>query len=435
LAEIRPFAGIHYDKAKARDVSALIAPPYDVLDERQKAALVAKNPHNIVSVDLPHLPPKGVGPDHAYQDAARTLQDWLAQGVLVRDRRPAIYPYTQSYEHAGRTCHRRGFVALVKLSPFGQGEVVPHEQTYAGAIEDRLKLMTATSTQLSPVFGLFDDPRNEVTNLLHRGLGRPELTGTMEEVRNDLWTVTDADIENKVIDLMRRKAIYIADGHHRYTTALQYRDQVAAGLGGKLPPHHPAAYCMFVLVSMQDPGLMILPTHRLIGNLASFSIDELRHAVAEQFEVIDSSADAEQMGKFVADLQAKSPAHTLGLFEGRSRKLYELRPKGGDVLKSLEPARSDAWRKLDVAILQRHLLEEVIQPRFAPGAELLKGYTPDASAIAPQVDGRRYQIALLLRPTPLQALQELGAHNEVMPPKSTYFAPKLATGMLLYPLK
>lgn len=432
MAQIRPFAGIRYSK-KHSDISAMIAPPYDVLDEAGKAKLQAKDPNNIVTVDLPFMPPKSVGPDAVYEQASLTLQSWLSSGVLVKDNRRALYPYCQTYEHAGKTFHRRGFVALVKLSPFGQ-DVVPHEKTYKGPIEDRLKLMRATQMQLSPIFGLFSDPRNEVTTLLYKNAGRPELSGTMDGVKNDLWSVIDAEVEIKVVDLMKQRPIYIADGHHRYTTALQFQREAEEAAGGKLPTSHPANYCMFVLVGMQDPGLLILPTHRLIGGLDGFDIDSFRAAVGGNFEIRESHVTPDRFDDHHQTNPNPQP-HTFGLYDGRTRKLYHLHLKNPDVLKPLEPNQSDAWRKLDVAILQRYLLDEILQPKFAGGKELIKGYTADAAAVAPQVDGSKYQIALMLRPTPLAALEELGRHGEVMPQKSTYFFPKLATGMVINPLK
>ena len=354
--------------------------------------------------------------------------------MLKRDVRPALYPYAQSYDHNGRTFHRRGFIALVRLSPFGQGQVVPHEKTYSGPIEDRLKLMRATGVQLSPIFGLFSDPRNEITNLLFKRLSRPKLSGTLDNVKNDLWNIIDAEVENNVIDKMESRPVYIADGHHRYTTALQYQEEARQQAGGTLPSKHPANFCMFVLVGMQDDGLLILPTHRLIGGLENFTIDAFRAAVAQHFDVLERIAPPEQVSVAIETLAAES-AHTFGLYDGNTRKLYTLRLKSVDPLKALEPGQSEVWRNLDVAILQRYLLDEVLAPKFAGGKELIKGYTADPKAIVPQTDGKQYQIALILRPTPLYALEELGKRGEVMPQKSTYFFPKLATGMMMYPLK
>ncbi len=432
MAQIRPFAGIHYANQPGGDVSAVIAPPYDVLDEAGRSALQARHPQNVVNIDLPHLPAKTAGPDAAYLAANVTLQAWLRSGVLKKDVRAALYPYAQSYEHGGRTFHRRGFIALVRLSPFGEGHVVPHEKTYQGPIEDRLKLMRATGVQLSPIFGLFSDPRNEITNALFHDVGRPALSGTMDNVKNDLWSVVDSEVENRVIDQMGRRPVYIADGHHRYTTALKYQEEIRQQAGKAFSPNHPANFCMFVLVGMQDDGLLILPTHRLIGGLSGFSIDAFRAAVADTFEVAETTDPPE---KLAAPAPAGEPLNSFALYDAATQKLYTLRPRLTDILAKLEPDRSAAWRGLDVAVLQRYLLDEILQPKFAGGRDLVKGYTADAKAVAPQVDGRQYQIGLILRPTPLHALEELGKHGEVMPQKSTYFFPKLATGMMMYPLK
>ncbi|MGE5609584.1 MAG: DUF1015 domain-containing protein [Bacillota bacterium] len=434
MAHIRPFTAIRYAPHMGSDLSRLIAPPYDVLDEKGKDALQARHADNIVTIDLPHMPPKTVGPDAAYERASVTLQTWLKSGVLAKDARPALYPYAQTYEYGGRSFRRRGFFALVKLSPFGGGDVIPHEKTHKEAIEDRLKLMRATRVQLSPIFGLYSDPKNEVASLLYRDLGKPLATGTLDEVRNDLWAVPNAEVENKVIDLIGHRPIYIADGHHRYTTALKYQAEMREQNGGTLPETHPANWCLFVLIGMQDPGLLILPTHRLIGGLKGFGIEKLKAAVKDNFEVSETALTADRMEEYLRDMLPKAPPHTFGLFDGQTRKVYQLRLKNLDVLKTLEPDKSSAWRHLDVAILQRYLLDEVIQPVFGDGKEIVKNYTADPSEITPQVDGQRYQIGLMLQSTPLVALEELGKHGEVMPQKSTYFYPKLATGLVINPL-
>jgi len=435
LANLRPFSGIHYSAKAGTDLSNLLAPPYDVLDDRSKAALQARHPNNIVSIDLPFTPPKSVGPDEVYEKADTTLRAWLSAGILEQDRRPAMYPYTQTFDHGGKTYHRRGFICLVRLEPFGAGHIVPHEKTYKGPIEDRLKLMHATGMQLSPVFGLFSDPRGEVTKLLYQNAGKPEREGTVDGVRNQLWSIIDAEVENRIIEAMGARPIYIADGHHRYTTALQYRADAEREHGGPLPPAHPANWCMFVLVALENDGLLILPTHRLIGGIESFEIRSFKDAVAGKFEVAETPLPANKVDDYIENILPSQPAHTFGLYDGRTKKLYELTVRDPDVLAALEPGQSDAWRALDVAILQRYLLDEVIQPRFAGGKELVRGYTADPHEVVPMTDGRKHQIALLLKSTPLAALEQLGKHGEVMPQKSTYFFPKLATGMMMAPLR
>ncbi|HEX4052910.1 MAG TPA: DUF1015 domain-containing protein [Tepidisphaeraceae bacterium] len=434
MAQIRPFAGVRYSRKTWDKLSNLIAPPYDVLDEAAKRALQSKHPQNIVTVDLPHLPAKTVGPDSAYVGANDTLQSWLSAGILSRDPKPAIYPYSQTYTHGDRTFHRRGVIALVKLSPFGEGHVVPHEKTYPDAIEDRLKLTRATRMQLSPIFGLFSDPRSQVTELLYENLGKPEMSATLDGVQNDLWTIIDSETENAATDLMGARPVYIADGHHRYTMALQYQKEIAKAHGGPLPPGHPANFCMFVLVGMQDDGLLILPTHRLISGLKTFDINAMKQLLAPVATVTDVNVTENQLPGYINDVLPKQPAATMGLFDGRTRKTYQITFINPDVLKSVDPNHSPAWRQLDVAIVQRYLLDEILKPKFAGGAEPGRGYTADSKAVAAMTDGKKFQIALLLKSTPLRALEELGKTNEVMPPKSTFFYPKLATGMVMNPL-
>ncbi len=432
MATIRPFAAIRYARRPNLDLSKVIAPPYDVLNEHQKAELLSRDPHNIVGIDLPHLPAKTAGPDSVYEQAAGVLNAWLKDGTFKQDRRPALYPYCQTYEHHGRSHRRRGFFALVKLAPFGT-EIIPHERTYKGPIEDRLKLMRATGVQLSPIFGLYSDPNNQVASLLYHNLGRPEHTGTLDDVRNDLWSMPDAEIENQVIDLLATKPVYIADGHHRYTTALQYQAEVIQRHGGHLPDAHPANWCLFVLISMQDDGLLIHPTHRLLGGLPAWDADMFLFAIRDHFDATELPGQSPD--RYLRDVLPKQPPHTFGLFDGATRKLYELRMRDEDVLHNLQPEQSEAWRNLDVAILQHYLIEQILQPRFAGGREIVRGYTADPDEVAPQTDGQRYQIALLLQSTPLQALEHLGKRGEVMPQKSTFFYPKLATGMVINPLR
>jgi uncharacterized protein (DUF1015 family) len=435
MAHIRSFSAIHYNKTRFPDLSPLIAPPFDVLDQAHKSALQSRHPNNIVNIDLPHIPPKAAGPAEVYEKSATILRAWLDAKILVRETRTAFYPYMQTYDHAGRTVHRRGFFALVRLSPFGEGHVVPHEKTYKGAIEDRFALMRATQCQLSPIFGLFNDKGNEITHRLYAGLSRPDFSGTLDGVKHDLWKLSDPDLENHVADLMERHPVYIADGHHRYTTALAYQQEMIRRNGDQpLPPNHPANYCMFVLVSMNDDGLLIWPTHRLIGGLNAFDIDDFAAAIAPNFTLTPATVGPEKMNDFVNHLLPNGGNHTFGLYDGRTKKLYQLKLINHDILKPLEPRQSDAWRSLDVAILQRYLLDEILQPKFAAGKDLTKAYVSYADQVVPNTDGTKNQIALILKPTPIHALEDLGRHNEVMPQKSTYFYPKLATGMLINPI-
>jgi uncharacterized protein (DUF1015 family) len=259
-------------------------------------------------------------------------------------------------------------------------------------------------------------------------------TGTLEGVKNDIWAVPDAEIENQIIDMMRAKPIYIADGHHRYTTALQFQKDAIAANGGKpLPATDPRNYCMFVLVGMQDDGLLILPTHRILGNLDGFDMQIFSAAVGNNFEIQQRDLKPEQWDD-VSQTDAMRRPHEFGLYDGVNKKFYTLKLRNPDLLKADFGNQSEAWRQLDVAILQHYLIDKVIKPEFAKDEEIDRAYTANPNEITKKVDGKNYQIALMLRPTPLQSLEELGKKGEVMPQKSTYFYPKLATGLVINPL-
>ncbi len=436
MADIKPFKAIRYSAGFGSDLSNQIAPPYDVLDADGKNKLLSKSPKNIVEIDLPYLPAKQVGPDEFYDRAAGTLAKWLTEGTLVQDKEPTIYAYTQVFNRNGKEYHRKGFFALVKLEEFNTParptNVVPHEKTYESAIQDRLKLTRATHVQLSPIFGLFPDQKGEVNGALYSKLGAPAITATLDGVVSKLWPVTDVKTIETVTEAMKSKKVYIADGHHRYTMALAYKKELEAKNGGPLPSDHPANYCLFVLLSMHDDGCVILPTHRIVGGLKSFDLATLQRKLSDAFSIEESKYTVDQIQAFEESI-AKEPSNIFGLFDGKTKKLYTLKLTKKDVLKTLEAGQSDAWRSLDVAILRRYILDEIIGPTFA-GGEVKLAYTADPNEVPKMTDGVNYPIALILRPTPLKALEDLGVHGEVMPQKSTYFYPKLATGMVINPV-
>lgn len=433
MAIIRPFAGIRYSTKHGKDISKLIAPPYDVLDATQKQSLLAKDPHNVVAVDLPHVPPKQLGPPSAYEAAAKAMNQWLASGVLTKSPRQAIYPYEQTYTHAGKSYHRRGLICLVRLTAFGV-DVIPHEKTYAGPIEDRLHLMQATGAQLSPVFGLFMDPRDEIMKKVFGAISQPMCEAMLDGVRNRMWEIIDGELEDHLLMDFKNKKVYIADGHHRYTTALHYQKLAEQKNGGPLPPDHPANYCMFVLVNGEDPGLLILPTHRLVGGLKNWSVQAFLKLIEPDFEITATPFGPELVDDLAQTLTGYGP-NSIGVYDGATKRVFVIRLKNDRVMKALEPEKSEAWRSLDVAILQRAIFDNVIAHAFTDGSEPTRGYTADENEVAPRIDRGEYQVGFLLQPTPIRALAELGKAGEVMPQKSTYFFPKLATGMVINPLR
>lgn len=412
MPEVAPFAAIRFDHTRTGgDLSALLAPPYDVLDETDKQRLLAKSDRNIIAIDLPHLPPKSAGPAEVYQRSASRLTDWLADGTLVREPGPAMYLYHQRFEHAGRDYTRRMFIARVRLQPFSHGSILPHEQTFGGPKEDRLALMKATKCQLSPIFGLYGDPQDALGSIFSATASKqPDATGVLNGVENHLWIVTDAAVIGNVVSAMADRKVYIADGHHRYGTALMYRDFVASGPGGSLCGDHPANYIMFVLASMDDPGCLILPYNRA---LADIELSTLLEAWSEGTE----PAATDQ-----ADMQ---------LYDGRTGTETRLRFTNRDVLATLEPDECQAWRRLDYAYLHRYLIEELLAKKL--GCKVQVRYVKSADAARKTARDER-GVALLVNATPMAHLREVSEAGGLMPAKSTYFHPKLATGLTMNPL-
>lgn len=423
MPEIAPFRGLRYNAARfSNDWSRLIAPPYDVLDQADKDALLAGEPHNIVAVDLPHVPPKSAGPDEVYADAARRLERWREEEAVVQDDAPAIYVYHQIYTHAGRSITRRMFLARMRLEPFGAGTVFPHEHTFGGPKEDRLKLMRATRCQLSPVFGLYSDPDDAVSTALNVDDRAPDVTARLEDVENRVWIVRDEHVIEAVRRQLADRAVYIADGHHRYGTALTYRDAA-----GELPPDHPARFVLVGCCAMEDPGCVILPTHRVISGFDGIHPGRIvsaleRGMTLEQVEATD-----------LEQLVSLDAPHDVAVYVARTDRLYTGRFTRRADLETLAPDRSPAWRELDVAYLHRIVLDElVIKGALATRRPTIeyKKLAEEAVAAARHADG----IALLLKPCTMEQLRAVSEAGDLMPEKSTFFNPKLATGLVLNPL-
>lgn len=452
MPAISPLQAIRYPKASQ---TTLVAPPYDVLSGEDKSRLLARDGHNIVAVDLPHIPPKEAGPDSAYAAAAHTMKMWLEAGILKQDEKPALYAYQQTYSHAGVTYKRRGFFTRVRLEEFGvEGSIHPHEQTFSGPKEDRLKLMRTTQANLSPVFGLYDDRSNDVTDLLFEAVGQSKPLASAElpsqdgksTVLSELWAVTDIAVIKDVQLMMADKHVYIADGHHRYTTCLNYRRELSASRGTALGHNDQANFALFVLIAMQDPGLIILPTHRVIAaeSLENFYLEGFAEKAMKLCKVMETKYRGDSLASLEHDLSEGSyGAHAMGVYDPVEDAAIVIQPRDGDPLKQFadDPAlagKSDAWRQLDVAILQHLIFERIVAPNFAKkGAKMTWAFPHEAHEVATLCRdgaGAKHRVGFLLQPTPLTAVRDLCNANELMPQKSTFFYPKLATGMVINPL-
>ncbi len=435
MAEIAPLTPLRYDLPRLPGgLARVVAPPYDVIDASQRKELAARDPHNIVRLILP----EGEG-DAKYAEAARLLGAWQESGVLIRDTEPAFYRYDQTFVPPGggpdqKAITRRGFLAAVRLHPFADRIVLPHERTLSGPKEDRLKLFRATGTNLSPGFMLYRDPRHQLEAPLETGHVLTQFS-TPDGVHHVLAKVTARDAVIAIVDGVRKSSLLIADGHHRYETALHYRDEVSA--------QHPAAperaehrYFMTFLVNGDDPNLVVFPTHRHIHSLPVFSYDEMLQRVADLFDVrpLAQGATAEVATKELGEAGQKRPSFAVAAPDGRVT-LLSLK-EGADLAgHALLGARPEALRRTDVALLHDGILEAVLGiTREAQAAKANIYYPQDARAALAELRAGKGQVLFLMNATPVTQVRDVAEAGEVMPQKSTFFYPKVLTGLAVHTL-
>jgi uncharacterized protein (DUF1015 family) len=416
MAEIQPLKALHYNLNAVPSLAEVTAPPYDVIDPEQRAELLARSPINMVEIDLPQAPAGG----DPYEHAAETLEAWTLQGLLVADREPAIWALTQEYSGPdGSRRTRRGFLARVRVTDYGRGLIRPHERTQPGPKEDRLRLTEATRHNLSPILALHP---GSVWNLIEPHLGGEpwgEVTdpdGTLHRV----WRITDRSVHEIVSAELAAAELLIADGHHRYETARAYAEEV----GGE-GPHR---YTLACLVSLEDPGLTIFGTHRMLRDLDSDAQDRLANGISEHFEV-------EEVPEEDLDPAGSEGVGVFGYVDVRLRRGFRLRLNGPSIPDRVLSEHSPAYRRLDAAILEELILKRALglsDDEIAAKRGL--GYARDAGEVLRLLDAGDYQAAFLLRPTPVEQVRQVAAEGETMPPKSTYFFPKLLTGIVLNPL-
>ena len=428
MSTIRPLSAIRYaTDATSRDLSTRLAPPYDVVDAADQAALLGVDPRNFVKVDLPHIPPKFAGPPEAYETSRRQIEEWLADGTMVRDAQSACYVYHQAYAYNGVDYLRKMFFARLRIEPFGAGSVFPHERTFGGPKEDRLCLTKATAANLSPIFGLYQDADNAVAARFEKSLtADPLAVVTLGGVENRMWAVTDPDTIAEVTALMADKPIYIADGHHRYGTAGLYRDWLTEQQG-PLPEDHPTNFVLCVFCAMEDPGLLILPTHRVLPGVTVGR--ETLHA-DERIEVAGLTVKGAEE---VPTALAKFGPQALAVYNAADKNYLMVRPKQAEILKEFEPDRADAWRALGLAFLHAYLFDRKVTPELCDGQAPEIRYVKAAQAAVDEArasDGT----AFLMQATTMEELRSVCQAGEVMPQKSTYFYPKLASGLVINPL-
>ncbi|MGI9019723.1 MAG: DUF1015 domain-containing protein [Solirubrobacterales bacterium] len=417
MPEVKPLLALHYDLSEAGALDDLLAPPYDVIDAATRGALVARSHHNAVELDLP----EDLGGSDRYQHAARLLAGWRNDGVLVADSEPALWALEQSYRGPdGESYTRRGFLGRVRVTDYGPGLVRPHERTQPGPKQDRLELTRATAHNLSPIFSLHP---GDAWSTLEPALGDPwgEATDAGGTV-NRVWRVSDPAAIETLCEELADAELLIADGHHRYETARVYADEV----GGE-GDHR---YTLMCLVSLEDPGLTVFGYHRLLGGFTGTDKPEvLADALREHFEI-------EEVPNGRLDPAGTEGVGVFGYIDSHLRQGFRLRLKDTARIDELLADRSEAYRRLDAAILEELILKEALG-MSAEDVEAKRGIGYAKSmdeALATIDDDGSYQVAFLLRPTPVDQVRAVAAAGETMPPKSTFFFPKVLTGIVFNPL-
>ncbi len=417
MAEIEPLRALHYDPEKTGGLQPVVAPPYDVIDDQQRAALEARSPYNVVRIDLPQAN------GDPYEHAAEQLAAWQADGAVVRDDEPALWPLEQDYTGPdGRTRTRRGFLARVRVEQYGAGRIRPHERTHPGPRQDRLRLTRATQANLSPIFSMYSDPSGAAQNALGATDAQSAWAQTTDDdgTVNRLWRVTDQGAIEAVKQAIEGTELLIADGHHRYETARVYAEEV----GGE-GAHR---YVLMCLVALQDPGLTIFPTHRLVRGLRPEQHETLASAIKRDFEI-----------EPLADNAALSPQSSdqvrIGYIDAHFRRPFMLTLKDPGIADAALPDHAEPYRRLDTAVLEAVILKGAlgITDEDIDHLEGL-GYARDHDQALELVQSSDYDAAFFMAPTPIERLQAVAAAGESMPPKSTYFFPKVPTGLLFNPL-
>ena len=438
MALIEAFRAIRYDLGHVGSLSDVVAPPYDVISSELQHDLYRRHPANVIRLILNREEVGDDATNNRYTRAARYLKNWQNEGVLQRDPDPAIYVYHQTFRHAGREFTRRGFMARVRLERFGEGRIYPHEETHSAAKTDRLNLTLACRANLSQVFGLYPDAENVCQSLVERTIlgGIPVEATDHLGVVHRMWTVTDVKTISELRAVMDDRPVFIADGHHRYETACNYRDRLAAE--GPLPSNHPAHYVLMMCISMNDSGLVVLPTHRLFLGLPFHTAEQLGEKLGPCFALERAGSGPDHARQVWSLIETEASQQTLGFYTHADRQwtVARLTETGRQRMAAVATDHGPDWQGLGVGILHRLVVETLLDARQLPTAkyvhlveELVAGLETGDAGEGP------FPLATLVMPATVDHIRSISEHGERMPAKSTYFYPKLLSGLVINPLE
>ena len=419
MPEIKPLKGIRYNPEMIKNFAHVICQPYDQIKNEMEREYKNRSPYNYVRLVLTKYA-EGHDRKKEYGDAKRYSDQWLQEKIFIQDDKETIYPYWQEFSLEEQKYLRKGFMCLVRLEELGKGNILPHEKTLSKPKEDRLNLLRITKKDFEPVFLLYTDPNNSINNLIKKECKAAPLTEVTDDknVTHKLWRIHKPKLINKITSTLKDSIFVIADGHHRYETAFNYRNELK-----DIDEHHPANFKLITLVNIEDPGLVILPTHRLIKNVGEFNLASFLEKTDEYFEIkkTDRNTIAKELG------ERKSEA--FGFYSPQTAYILKLKSK--DVMKDFLPDRSEDYHGLDVTILHTLLIERVLGIAPANIEEHVR-YERGTETTMRRVDSGGFQFCFLMNPTRAEQVKNIAQNRERMPQKSTDFYPKLISGLVFY---
>ena len=446
MADIQALPGLRFDLGKVGSLADVVAPPYDVIDQDLQNQLYERSPYNVIRLILNRGDDLAEG-ETVYDSAARYLKRWIRDGVLKPDNPPAIYVYHQTFEVDGQSITRRGYMSRVRIEPFGEGTIYPHEETHSRAKEDRFRLMTACDANLSQIFSVFPDEPNEVQNVLESAIADQTPLQATDNlgVVHKLWLVTDPAAIAEAARLMGDRPLYIADGHHRYETACNIRQAKADA--GQLTPDHPANYVLMMNVSMSDPGMVVLPTHRLFRGLESIGSADLISKIGDCFDYRPAGQGPDRANAIWEEIAVESNQGMMAFHcqADDTWVIATLNNSGQTRMDQIAAEHSAEWRSLGVALLHRLVIEELLgasdlpSPLYVHSAQevadhIRQGDAAGRDATGQLGSGQPFPLSCLVMPATLDHVKAISEAGERMPAKSTYFYPKLLSGLVINPL-
>ncbi len=431
MAQIVPFRGILYNTEKIEEMANVVVPPFDVISREDQQSAYDCHPHNMIRLELNRGPDNGSGPADPHLSAAAHFESWLKDGILVRDAEPAFYLAATGFQIGARPFTRFGFISRVRLTDFDEGIVLPHEKTFSRVRGERLELMKACHANFSPIFAMYADPGDALLKGAEKSVQDrlPEIDFVDGNGhRHRLWRLVGEDLTGHMAAALKDRRLYIADGHHRYETALAYRRWMQEQ-HGPLPDEHPANYVMMYLTAMESDGLVILPAHRLLKSVSEEMQQRLLDRAPDFFEVAP-------MGRGIEALKAAMAEHggqtRIGVVVGDPRDLYLLRLREGIMAEMFADSIAPELIDIDVTVLTQLILMEILGfDRARLDDERLIGYASTYEQGISKIYDGQYDIGFLLNPTPIEQVRRVADAGRIMPRKATYFYPKVISGLVL----